>query len=512
MAASPAQSVGFSPDSRYKAPSNMSEEGAGPLAPVQRRLLVLAIAAALAGLAYAFPLPNIAETGRRLTAVLMVVVTLWVAEALPLAATALLGLTLCVLAGVAPAEQTFAAFGNPIVLLFIGSFLLARLTFKHRLNERIAFRVLSLAAVRSDPTRAFVFLGLTTAALSAWMSNTAVTAMMLPIAQSLLLAMVAGERGRAPRTYAAGLMLVVTYSASVGGLFTPVGTPPNLIGIGLIQQATGQRVSFLKWVVEIMPITFIVLCVMMAYLAYRFRHEKQQLVYDRTQMAARYAALGPWRTVEKRTAIALLVTAALWIFPPLAPLVHAPAGEFLAAHIPESIAPLVVAVPLFWLAEEPGSERPILDLDDLASIDWAVIVLFAGGMCLGQLMMQTGVARALGELLAQYVPSGQSPFLVLIFCLLAVLVSETTSNTASANMVVPVVMAVSTQVGADPIGLGLAATAACTFGFMLPVSTPTNAMAYATGYVSQRQMIRYGVVLDVIGILALTVWFGFVVR
>jgi sodium-dependent dicarboxylate transporter 2/3/5 len=133
-------------------------------------------------------------------------------------------------------------------------------------------------------------------------------------------------------------------------------------------------------------------------------------------------------------------------------------------------------------------------------------------MCLGQLMMQTGVARALGELLAQYVPSGQSPFLVLIFCLLAVLVSETTSNTASANMVVPVVMAVSTQVGADPIGLGLAATAACTFGFMLPVSTPTNAMAYATGYVSQRQMIRYGVVLDVIGILALTVWFGFVVR
>jgi len=139
-------------------------------------------------------------------------------------------------------------------------------------------------------------------------------------------------------------------------------------------------------------------------------------------------------------------------------------------------------------------------------------VLFGGGMCLGQLMMQTGAAKALGELLASYVPNGHSPALVVVFCLLAIAVSETTSNTASANMVIPVVIAVSTQVGGDPIALGLAATAACTFGFMLPVSTPTNAMAYATGYVTQRQMIRYGILLDMIGIVLLSVWFGFVVR
>jgi sodium-dependent dicarboxylate transporter 2/3/5 len=137
-----------------------------------------------------------------------------------------------------------------------------------------------------------------------------------------------------------------------------------------------------------------------------------------------------------------------------------------------------------------------------------VVVLFAGGMCLGLLMMQTGVAAALGTFLAQYVPTGRSPALVFIFALLAIAVSETTSNTASANMVIPVVTAVAATVGADPVGLGLAATVACTFGFMLPVSTPTNAMAYATGYVTQRQMIRYGVVLDLVGIVVLTVWFG----
>jgi sodium-dependent dicarboxylate transporter 2/3/5 len=154
----------------------------------------------------------------------------------------------------------------------------------------------------------------------------------------------------------------------------------------------------------------------------------------------------------------------------------------------------------------------VLELGDLAGIDWAVVVLFGGGICLGQLMMDTGVAKALGELLASYVPPGHSPWLVLGFCVLAVGVSETTSNTASANMVVPVVIAVSLHAGADTLALGIAATAACTFGFMLPVSTPTNAMAYSTGYVTQRQMIRYGVLLDIVGIAALTLWFGFVVR
>jgi len=153
-----------------------------------------------------------------------------------------------------------------------------------------------------------------------------------------------------------------------------------------------------------------------------------------------------------------------------------------------------------------------MDVGDLGGIDWPVVVLFGGGMCLGQLMMDTGVAAALGTLLASYVPAGHSPLLVFMFCLLAIAVSETTSNTASANMVVPVVIAVSTKAGADAIGLGLAATVACTFGFMLPVSTPTNAMAYSTGYVTQRQMIRYGLLLDIIGAVALTVWFGYVLH
>jgi sodium-dependent dicarboxylate transporter 2/3/5 len=478
---------------------------------IRPRRFPLVVAVVLAAAAYAFPLPGISEEGRRLTAVLMIVGTLWIGEVIPLAVTALLGPALAVVTGVAPVERAFAAFGNPIIMLFVGSFLLARATFKHRLNERIAYRLLSLAVLRNDPARAFIFLGLTTAVLSAWMSNTATCAMMLPIAQSVLGAMIAGGGRTAPPAYAAALMLIVAYSASIGGLFTPIGTPPNLIGLGLIEQATGTRVSFPTWLAQVFPITAATLALMMAYFTHVFRTDRRALVYDRTQMAARYAQLGRWRPVEKRVIVALLVTVSLWLFPPLIALVSAPVGRLLNTHLPESVVPLLVAGVLFWTRAEPEeSSPPVLSLGDLGRIDWPVIVLFGGGMCLGDLMIQSGFAAALGDALAAYVPAGDSPFLVLIFCLLAIGVSETTSNTASANMVIPVVTAVAARVGGDSVSLGLAATVACTFGFMLPVSTPTNAMAYATGHVTQRQMIRYGVTLDVIGAVMLTAWFGLV--
>lgn len=487
------------------------DEGGGVVRGAGRRFVAAAVALGLAAVVYAFPLPDLAEPGRRLTAVLVVVATLWLSEALPLAVTALLGPALAVLVGAAPAAQAFAEFGNPIVLLFVGSFLLAGATFKHRLNERIAYGVLSHRLVGNDPIHAFALLGLTTAALSAWMSNVAVTAMMLPIALAVLRAII-GTRRDVPQALAAGFVLIVTYGASIGGLFTPIGTPPNLIGIGLIEQATGHRISFAEWAVQVFPVTFLVLVATMIWFIWLFRRDATDFLYDRAQMAARYAALGPWRSVERRVATTLVITALLWMIPSLVGLFAPAAGAFLRARLPEAVVPLLTAAALFWIDDTPGSGRAVLDLRDLAAIDWPVVVLFGGGMCLGHLMMQTGVAAALGTALAGYVPGGSAPLMVLLFCALAILVSETTSNTASANMIIPVVLAISAESGGDTVELALAATVACTFGFMLPVSTPTNAMAYATGYVSQRQMIRYGVLLDAIGLAALTFWFGVVMR
>lgn len=476
---------------------------------MRQQILGVLLAASLAALVYLHPLPGISEEGRRLTAILAAIATLWIGEVLPLAVTALLGPSFAVLFGVASAEQAFAGFGNPIMMLFVGSFLLARVTFKFNLSERVAYRILSLPLLGNSPTRAFVFLGLTSAGISAWMSNTAVTAMMLPIAQSVLLAMVPEGQREVPRTYAAALMLIVAYSASVGGLFTPIGTPPNLIGIGLIEQATGQTITFATWIAHVFPVTAAALLIMMLYMTFLFRRELATLRYDRAGMLERYRALGPWRTVERRVMAALLLTITLWLLPSLVNLADPSLGKFLLARLPEPVVPLVVAAMLFFVRDRSGPlSRPILDLIDLARIDWPVIVLFGGGMCLGQLMIHTGMAKALGGAISGFIPAHGGLGLVFIVTALAILVSETTSNTASANMVVPVVLAIAASVGADQVDLALAATTACTFGFMLPVSTPTNALAYATGYVTQRQMIRWGIVLDVIGVVLLSLWFG----
>jgi sodium-dependent dicarboxylate transporter 2/3/5 len=477
--------------------------------PPPRRALALGLAAGLAGLAYAFPLPGVSEEGRRLTAVLAAVGTLWVSEALPLAATALLGPALAVLVGVAPAKAAFSALANPILVLFIGSFLLAQALEKHRVSERIAYRVLGMAAVRSDPLRAFVMLGLITAFISAWISNTATTAMMLPIALSVLHAMTPVGGGEPPRRFASALMLLIAYAASLGGLFTPIGTPPNLIGLGLIEQATGIHVSFGAWITRVLPVTLTTLLLMMAFLAWRFRDDLGALVFDGSQMVARHAALGPWSAAQAWSAAALLLAFAGWLAPPLAGLASPAIGELLGTRLQEGVVPLLAVAPLFLVSADHGGGRgPILELGDLRRIDWATIMLFAGGMCLGELMVKTGVARAVGELLAGRVPSGG--WLTLLAVAFAIVTSEFTSNTASANMVVPVAVAVAQQAGGDPVLPSLAATVACTYGFMLPVSTPTNAMAYATGYVRQLDMIRNGVVLDVFGALLLGLWFGWV--
>ena len=475
----------------------------------RRQWLAIALAAALAALAYTFPLTGISEEGRRLTAVLVAVATLWISETLPLAVTGLLGPALAVIVGVAPAEKAFAAFGNPIMMLFIGSFLLARATFKHRLNERIAYRVLSLPILRNDPTRAFIFLGLTSAGLSAWMSNVAVAAMMLPIAQSVLLAMVPSDGRPVPPVYAAALMLIIAYAASIGGLFTPIGTPPNLIGIALLEQATGKTVTFVEWVVRIAPITATALAIMMVYMTYMFRHERAELTYDRAAMVRLYASLGPWRRVEKIVIWAFGLTVMLWLVPSLIGLALPAVGQFLDARLPEAVVPIVITAVLFFVSSDNRPDSPaVLDVRDLAHIDWPVIALFGGGMCLGSLMIQTGMAKALGDVLSLYVPVHGGIGLAFAVVTVAIVVSETTSNTASANMVIPVVLAISTTVDADVVDLVLAATVACTFGFMLPVSTPTNAIAYSTGYIPQRQMIRWGIILDLIGIALLRIWFG----
>ncbi len=467
-----------------------------------RRLLGSLLAPAVFFALLLLPLPGLSPEAHRLAAVMAAVVVLWVTEALPLPVTALLGASACVVLEVAPAREVFAPFADPLMFLFIGAFILARGIFLHGLDRRVAYAVLSLPWVGARPGRILLAFGAATALISAWISNTATTAMMFGIGLSILAALRSRASGATidPR-YATALMLMTAFAASIGGLATPVGTPPNLIGLSFIRSQLGVEVPFFRWMLIGVPIVALMLGFLFVYLnavgpsgvrelpagAELIRHEREQL--------------GPWTRGQRSVALAFGMTIALWVTPGLVALA---AGEGsglylgLTRRLPEGVAALIGATLLFVL---PGKEGPAITWREAAQIDWGVVLLYGGGFALGVLSFKTGLAEAMGRGLTGFLQLEGSFGLLAASVVLAALLSETTSNTASANMVVPVVIAIARAANLDPLEPALGATFGSSLGFMLPVSTPCNAIVYGSGYIPLGRMMRWGLALDLAGIV-----------
>jgi sodium-dependent dicarboxylate transporter 2/3/5 len=469
-----------------------------------RRIVGLSLAPTVFVLLLLLPLTGLKPEAHRLAAVMAAVVVLWITEALPLPMTALLGAAACVVLRVAPARDVFAPFADPLMFLFIGSFILARAIFLHRLDRRLAFGVLSLRFVGARPGRILVVFGAVTAFISAWISNTATTAMMFAIGMAILAFLFDNEReggSHINRRYATGLMLMTSFAASIGGLATPIGTPPNVIGLGFIRQLTGVEFPFFKWAMIGAPVVIVLFLWLSFYLNFFCRAGVREIEGSAEMLTRERERLGTWTRGQRSTLLAFLVTVALWIIPGLVALV---AGDQSAAYkslnqsVPEAVAAVVGAGLLFLLPGDAG-ERAI-NWEEAVKIDWGVVLLYGGGFALGVLSFQTGLAEAVGRGLTGMLPVSGGLGLVFASALVAVVVSEATSNTASANMVVPVVIAIARAQGADPLEPALAATMAASLGFMLPVSTPCNAIVYGSGYVPLGRMIRYGVLLDVVGV------------
>jgi len=458
-----------------------------------------------------------------LAAILATVVVLWVTEALPLPVTALLGVVACVVAGVAPAKEVFRPFADPIIFLFIGSFMLAEAIRVHGLDRRLAFSVLGIPWVGDRPWRVLAAVGFVSALISAFISNTATTAMMLAIASGILAAIEHASRLEADRTgatataldprFATGLLLCVPFTASVGGLATPIGTPPNMIGLGFIRGEIGVDISFLAWCSVGVPVAAALAAVAVAVLAWMFPAGTARLPGVAAFVAAERARLGTWSSGQRSTAIALAVTVALWVLPGGLSLLlgpRHPASAWLAARVPEGVAALVGALLLFMLPggrRADGTRRAALAWDEASGIDWGIVLLYGGGMALGELSFSTGLAGELGRSLTGWLPSGPggATALVAAACLVGLVTSEFTSNTASANMVVPVAIALAQASGGDAVVAALAATFAASLGFMMPVSTPCNAIAYGSGRIPLRAMMKSGAVLDIAGVVVITV-------
>lgn len=454
---------------------------------------------------------RLSPQGQSLAAILAAVGVLWATEPLPLPVTAILGAVLCILLGVADAKTVLAPFADPIIFLFIGSFILARAMTLHGLDRRIALGFLSLRWIGGHPVRVFGGLGLITALLSMWVSNTATTALMLPVALGILHALQPPDRGDAtnPRhaAYASGMMLMIAYAASIGGIGTPVGSPPNLIALGLIRSLAGVEISFFRWMALAVPMVLVMglaLFVMLRLLhppELSSGHDAESL-QDYLRQERR--ALGPWSIGQINTAIAFALAVILWLSPGVLSLALGgdhPWTAWLGVRVPEAVVALAVAILLFVLPLKLREGQFTMTWEEAAKIDWGTILLFGGGLSLGTLMFRTGVAEAMAQGVTALTGTGSLWTLTAVSIAVGILLSETTSNTASATMLVPVVIAIAQAGGVNPVPPALGACFGASYGFMLPVSTPPNAIVYGSGLVPIRQMIRAGLLFDLLGLL-----------
>lgn len=456
---------------------------------------------------------NLTPEAHNLAAIISMIIVLWICESLPMPVTALIGASLCVLFKVAPAKTVFAPFADPLMFLFIGSFILARAIFLHDLDKRFAFGVLSLQWIGARPSRILFAFGAVTAFISAWISNTATTAMMFAIGLSIINFLFKQEKEtgiKINRSYATAMMLITSFSASIGGLATPVGTPPNLIGIGFIRQTTGSEISFFKWMMIGFPIVIILYLFLWFYLNKLAPAGVKEISGSAEMIQREKANLGAWTRGQKSTVIAFSVAVFLWIFSGLIALFTGeghPLYEGVNSRLPEAVGALVGAVLLFLLPGN-GKGKKAITWERAVEIDWGVVLLYGGGFALGVLSFQTGLAESVGRGLTGFLPLSGEFGLLIASVLVAIIVSETTSNTASANMVVPVVIAIAQAQGVNPFIPALGATFGASLGFMLPVSTPCNAIVYGSGYIPLMKMVRYGILLDIVGAIVIIAFLG----
>jgi solute carrier family 13 (sodium-dependent dicarboxylate transporter), member 2/3/5 len=454
---------------------------------------------------------NLPPSQHTLAAVLLGVIVLWVCEPVPIPIGGLIGVAMVVLLGVVEVDDAFAPFGSSTIFVFIGAFILAQAMLRHGLARRFAFRILALPGVGRSSTRVIVAFGVITCLLSAVVSNTATVAMLLPTAVGLLSVIAGLVRAKVPGgpdldplrlRVGVALMLMLAYGASVGGLLTPIGSPPNLIGRELIEDATGRTISFFDWVVTAAPICLSMFGVLAVVLIALNRPELRELTGVEEYVAARRAELGPLSAAERNTLIAFGVTVTLWVTPGVVALVAGGDSALYATvsdRLDEGVVAVLGAALLFVLPTDWARREFTLTWTEASRIDWGTVVLFGTGIIFGSLLRSTGLAETIGTGAAELFGLASALALTVFAVVLAITVSETTSNTASAAVVVPVVIPLAIAAGVDPMVPALAATFAASLGFMLPVSTPQNAIVYGSGAVPITKMVRSGLVFDIAG-------------
>jgi sodium-dependent dicarboxylate transporter 2/3/5 len=298
------------------------------------------------------------------------------------------------------------------------------------------------------------------------------------------------------------MMLMAAYGSSIGGMGTPVGTPPNLIAIGMLGSIAHVHISFFGWMAVGVPIVLVLFAAQTAIFHVNTARGLPVAAGGAALIRDELARLGPMSQGERNVLFAFGLTVGLWIAPGLFAVASLDGTAFArqySASMPEGIAALVGALLLFVLPVNWRERRFTLSWEQAARIDWGITLLYGGGLALGEMAFATGLATTMGQAITSWLPSPSPAALTMVFTAAAILLSETASNTASANMLIPIAIAVSQAAGVRPIEPVLGAALGASMGCMMPISTPPNAIVYSSGYIPIGQMMRYGVVLDAIG-------------
>lgn len=456
---------------------------------------------------YFLPLPSLTPQAHKLLAIVALTITCWVTECIPLSVAALLGPTLAIIFGVDEAKVVYAPFADPIIILLLGSFIIAKAMSVQGLDRRFAFEILSIKGISRTSTSLLLGVVLIVAIISMWVSNSATTAMMFPIALGILSALNTIQvekrgKGVTDDNYATGFMLIVAYSASIGGISTPVGTPPNLITLGMLETLAGVEIDFLKWMSVGVPITLVMIVFLWLYMSLACPSPVKELKGFSSFIAEEKGRLGRWKKGEINVLIAFAIAVILWVTPGFISIFS---GTDSAAYkafnktFPESVVAIIAACTLFILPTNWKGREFTLTLREAMDIDWGTLLLFGGGLSLGAMMFKTGLAETIGKSLIDITGAGSAFSITALGLFLAILLSETTSNTATANMLIPLIIAIAASAGINPVPPAIAIGIGASFGFMFPVSTPPNAIVYGSGLIPITKMIKYGVVVDVVG-------------
>jgi solute carrier family 13 (sodium-dependent dicarboxylate transporter), member 2/3/5 len=424
----------------------------------------------------------------------------WITEPVPLAATSLLPIALFPILGITSVGAAAAPYANEIVFLFLAGFLLAAALERWNAHARIAYGM--VAAIGVGTRRVILGVMIATAFLSLWISNTATAAMMYPIV--LAIGALFGEGDDAARMRTA-LMLGMAYAASIGGMGTLIGTPPNLVFAGAARELLGREIGFVQYMAIGIPIVVVLLPLCWALLVFvLFRSRVVIGAEARGMLDERRRALGPLGGGEALTVGIFALTALAWFVrePKLLGAVRIPGLTDLAPRLGDAAIGVAGAILLFVVTgrDRDGARRPLLVWDEARRIPWEVLLLFGGGLSLADAMQGTGVAAWLAELMSG-LAGLPTPIIYAGLALIVVVLSEIASNTATATMAMPVAASLAVAVGGSPLALMLVAALAASAGFALPVATPPNTIVFGSGQVTVRQMMRAGLWLDAIGIV-----------